>query len=217
MPENTVDDIPRIVEAIRAGCSRHGLDLVDVSRKTIRNEEGYNRVVSNLELTRPVLVRWVDGFVTNDFLMKNCTDAHLVQPLVLLVFRGRNMEITEATKLPTENFHIFIRSLLTEGTNSTCIACMESVPDVIHCCTCCNYVFCSDCMIDAIDQNSQLPCPLCRCPDFWKNSFIGSMGSHPDLFAKFKNRHQHSDDVHARALVQMIDNTIAWGRQTRSN
>jgi hypothetical protein len=204
MPENTVDDIPRIVEAIRSACSRYEMRLVDVSKKHVQQCEKYAKVVSKLSSARPIMIRWTDGFATNELLEYNFR-TRAVRPLILVTYRDRRLEITEATKLPTENFHIYIRNLLTGESRSTCIACMEPVENIISCCTCCNDVFCSDCIIDAMDQNDQLPCPLCRCPDFWKNSFVGSMGSHPDLFAKFKSRHQHSDNESARSIVRFLE------------
>lgn len=213
MPRNTVNDIPEFVERIRSACSRYDVRLVDVSKKHVPKGDkyAYAKVVSKLSSARPIMIRWADGFATNELLEYNFRN-RAVRPLILVTYKGRRVEITEHSKLPVENFHIYIRKLMTGESRSTCIACMESVENIISCCTCANDVFCSDCIIDAMDQNDQLPCPLCRCPNFWKTSFVGSMGSHPDLFAKFKSRHQHSDNESARSVLRFLEEGRNLGR-----
>jgi len=209
MSLNTVNDVPNIVERIRSACSRNEMRLVDVSKKCVPNSDKYGAVVEKLSMVSPVMVRWVDGFVTNKILIQNMGQTRFIQPLVMVSYKDKCLQITEATKLPTENFHLYIRNLFTEETKGTCVACMELVDDIIPCTTCCNDVFCSDCMIDAIDENDQLSCPLCRCPDFWKNSFLGSFGAHPDLFAKLTRRYQRRNNPREMRVLRFLQEQFA--------
>ena len=209
MSLNTVNDVPNIAERIRSACSRHEMRLVDVSKKRVPNFSKYASVVSKLSLVSPVMLRWVDGFVTNNLLVQNATQTRHIQPLVMVSYKSKCLQITEATKLPTENFHLYIRGLFTEENKGTCVACMEVVDDIILCTTCCNDVFCSDCIIDAIDENDQLSCPLCRCPEFWKNSFLGSFGAHPDLFAKLTRKYQGRNNPREMAVLRFLQERFA--------
>ena len=203
MSSNTVNDIPKIVERLRSVCSRKGLRLVDVTRKHVKTAK-WCEVIEKLMDTCPIVIRWGKGYDTNVLLTDSGPIPDGVQPLIKISYREKGHLIHEVTSLPEKNLHIYFEGLFHDKKETTCVACMNDVRHVIPCTTCGNDTYCDDCMIKAVDQHrSQTKCPLCRCPNFFSQSFIGSIGGHPTMYKKYRDSHQDMKDPFANILMQV--------------
>jgi hypothetical protein len=188
------EDIPVLLQRVSVIANAEGFRCIDVSRDVINH--GFAHIVEDLARSTVVTIHRVDGYTgTNELLNKlgeqqSTTGTSHTRWCLAILHKKRHVLLHEGMMCPNENFHILLKGLFYTRESICCVACMEEQPcgEIIRCNTCYNYTYCADCIIATMGQDREVTCPLCRCPEFSKVSFLGSMGSHPNLFHKFKQR-----------------------------
>jgi len=198
----TLSDIPALANIVRTTVESKEIHFLDATRPHIPDLEAFGRIIDRLRASAVMVFRWDASFEQNSSnKILSINNVRESAPLMMVTYKQNVLMINQELEIPNNNFHIMIENLLIPM--QTCVSCMETMPNVIPCNTCFNSTYCDECLLNAMDTG-HVNCPLCRCENYVIKSFLGSLGQHPTLFNKLKQR----DNPAARELVQLLENYL---------